>query len=194
MVTSNDGVNSMVNFDKDVFTTFEVAKVCRANITSIKNWIEQGELKAFRTPGGHYRIEKRVLMDFLSRHEMPNPFLKRDSHKVMFFGKTGHLLNELKAELDDHATLIHETEPTRAALIIGNEKPDVLVVDLETVAIEALDLVKDIKSIDSLRPIQLIGVKGENGELKALEEAGYRFAVSKNEGFDSVLDKVTRLL
>ena len=45
-----------MNLDKEVYTTFEVARVCNANITSIKNWIDKGELRAFRTPGGHYRI------------------------------------------------------------------------------------------------------------------------------------------
>ena len=40
------------NLDKTVFTTFEVARVCNANITSIKNWIEKGNLRAFRSGDG----------------------------------------------------------------------------------------------------------------------------------------------
>ncbi|MBH23627.1 MAG: hypothetical protein CMH57_03990 [Myxococcales bacterium] len=119
-----------INYNKDVFTTFEVAKVCNANITSIKNWIEDGKIRAFRTPGGHYRIERAVLIDFLNRYGMPNPFTARDRKRVLIIGT-----NPGDVELVRRAVgRDHEVEGTddgmEAALMVGERRPDCVVVDI----------------------------------------------------------------
>jgi excisionase family DNA binding protein len=48
-----------------------VAKCCGVSNTTVLRWISAGELEAFRLPGGHYRIEKGHLSDFLARYHMP---------------------------------------------------------------------------------------------------------------------------
>jgi hypothetical protein len=71
---------------KEIFTTFDVSRICQANIASIKNWIMKGYLKAFRTPGGHYRIQKKDLINFLRKYHMPNPF-SGEMLRLYFFSK-----------------------------------------------------------------------------------------------------------
>ena len=38
------------------FTTSEVAKYCAVTNDGVLKWIKSGKLRAFSTPGGHYRV------------------------------------------------------------------------------------------------------------------------------------------
>ena len=51
-----------------IYTTHEAAKILKAHCTSVINWIEQGELKAYKTPGGHRRIRKQDLDKFIKKY------------------------------------------------------------------------------------------------------------------------------
>jgi len=37
----------------------------------VLEWIKSGRLKAFRLPGGHYRIDKKDFKEFLEKWNMP---------------------------------------------------------------------------------------------------------------------------
>ena len=57
--------------DKEILTTFEAAKYCHVHPGTIKNWIRNEHLKAFKTPGGHRRIYRRDLDKFLQDMDIP---------------------------------------------------------------------------------------------------------------------------
>lgn len=53
-------------------TTGDVAQYCDVTRQSVIRWIKEGKLKThYRTPGGHYRIRKADLRDFLEQFDMP---------------------------------------------------------------------------------------------------------------------------
>jgi len=54
-------------------STTKVAKFCHVSHAAVCNWVKAGKLKAYRTPGGQYRIEPAVLKDFMKQHGMPIP-------------------------------------------------------------------------------------------------------------------------
>ena len=54
-------------------TSHDVAKLLRANATSVNKWAEEGHLKCYRTPGGHRRFNARDVADFCGRFNMPIP-------------------------------------------------------------------------------------------------------------------------
>jgi len=56
---------------KSVYTTHDVAKYCHVTMTTVVNWIEEGSLKAYKTKGGHRRIKKNDLLEFLRDNNMP---------------------------------------------------------------------------------------------------------------------------
>jgi excisionase family DNA binding protein len=49
-----------------------IAKHCGVSNTTVLRWISAGELPAFRLPGGHYRIGREDLTDFLNKYGMPS--------------------------------------------------------------------------------------------------------------------------
>jgi excisionase family DNA binding protein len=57
--------------EPDPLTTGQVAKWCHVSRASVLNWIRNGKLKAYSTPGGHFRILASDLLPFLEAHGMP---------------------------------------------------------------------------------------------------------------------------
>ena len=56
-----------------LLTSHEVGALLQVNPSSVKKWVNEGRIAAFRTPGGHRRIRVADLVDFLHRHAMPIP-------------------------------------------------------------------------------------------------------------------------
>jgi len=115
-------------YEKDIFTTYDAARICAANIASIKNWIAKGLLKAFRTPGGHYRIKRRDLQLFIQKYNMPNPFKERFEKKIYILDTDTKALDKVTKALSEHTVTTFD-DPLPAALKIGLERPDLVVMD-----------------------------------------------------------------
>ena len=49
------------------FTTSEVAKYCAVTNDGVLKWIKSGKLRAFSTPGGHYRVSSEDFREFLEQ-------------------------------------------------------------------------------------------------------------------------------
>src|SRR3989339_789456 len=54
-------------------TTFQVSKLLHVDITTVIDWIDSGKIPAYKTPGGHRRIEIKDLLEFLKKYRMPIP-------------------------------------------------------------------------------------------------------------------------
>ena len=49
----------------------DAAVYCQVSKSTVLKWIKDGKLKAFRLPGGHYRIDRQDFRSFLERYNMP---------------------------------------------------------------------------------------------------------------------------
>ncbi|MEL3902419.1 response regulator [Treponema phagedenis] len=56
-----------------MFSALEVADMCGVVNQTAINWIRNGYLKAFNTPGGQYRVYKEDFLDFIKERGMKIP-------------------------------------------------------------------------------------------------------------------------
>lgn len=141
--------------DKAVFTTYDAARICNANIASIKNWIAKGLLRASRTPGGHYRIKRRDLGLFVQKYNMPYPFEEK-ARKVIYI-----LDSDKKAVKQAETVLAGNTiqsyfEPLHAALHIGLDRPDVIVFDINAKGFDGTAFLDLLFAYPDTRNIQIV--------------------------------------
>ena len=55
-----------------VFTTGQVAKICKVAPRTVSKWFDSGRLKGYRIPGSQdRRIPREYLIRFLKEHGMP---------------------------------------------------------------------------------------------------------------------------
>lgn len=52
-------------------TTGEIAQICQVSQATVLNWIRDRGLKAYATPGGHYRVLPSDLRSFAVQYHMP---------------------------------------------------------------------------------------------------------------------------
>ena len=186
-----------INLNKDVFTTFEVAKICNANITSIKNWIENKKIRAFRTPGGHYRIERLVLIDFLSRYDMPNPFDARRSKRVLLVCNDPGTVELVRRAVGRGNEVEGTDDPVEAALLVGDRHPDCLVIDLFMEGLNGLHLVKLIRNNHNFNNIRIVAYTDSEDtdvEHKALSDYEVDHFVRQSDGIEALNEVVKSAL
>lgn len=184
----------MMNLEKEVYTTFEVAKICNANITSIKNWIEQGELRAFRTPGGHYRIEQKILDDFLNRHSMPNPFASRERRRILLVHPDVHFADRMRIHFGEDHDYDSTSNAVDALLKIGRWKPDAAVVDISVNGIDAVGLCERVRADAELSPVDIIIIHDNDDTYdQSVRNAGANYTVH-NGGEDAIVEAVRRAI
>lgn len=56
-----------------LYTTHDASKLLHMDPATITKWIDKGFILAYRTPGGHRRIQAPHLVAFLKCFEMPIP-------------------------------------------------------------------------------------------------------------------------
>lgn len=67
-----DAASQPVKRKKKIFTTGQVAKICRVAPRTVSKWFDSGRLKGYRIPGSQdRRIPREQLIRFLKEHGMP---------------------------------------------------------------------------------------------------------------------------
>ena len=58
---------------KNFYTTHEISRFCNVYPTTVINWIKDGMLPAYTTPGGHRRIKREDILHLMKKNNMPIP-------------------------------------------------------------------------------------------------------------------------
>ena len=84
-----------------VFTTGQVAKICKVAPRTVSKWFDSGRLKGYRIPGSQdRRIPREYLIKFLKEHGMPLGDLEDEAMaKVLIVAQDQVLIENLKREL-----------------------------------------------------------------------------------------------
>jgi excisionase family DNA binding protein len=143
----------------------EVAQVCRVTTRTINNWIRAGKLKAYATPGGHFRIWPNDLETFLKAHQMDINFDFRGEHpkRILIVDDDEAYAEMIKEMLRDklQGCEIAVTQDGYEALImLGELTPDIVVLDLM------------MPGIDGFKVLDLIANRKANHDLKVLILSG----------------------
>lgn len=69
--------------NESVFTTYQIGRFCAVNITTVMDWVDSGKLRAFKTPGGHRRVLRSDLLEFLQTYGMPVPGELRAAKRIL---------------------------------------------------------------------------------------------------------------
>ncbi|HUI31446.1 MAG TPA: response regulator [Candidatus Acidoferrales bacterium] len=147
------------------FGVGQAAQVCRVTTRTINNWIRAGKLKAYATPGGHFRIWPSDLKKFLKAHNMDITFDFRGERP-----KRVLIVDDDEAYAEMVREVLHDKLPNceiaitqdgyDGLIMLGELKPDLVVLDLMMPGIDGfkvLDLIADRKSSYDLKVLILSG-------------------------------------
>ena len=132
--------------NEGIYTTGEIAKICKVNAHTVARWIDSGALEGFRLPNSRdRRVRKDCLVAFLKRHGWPLGNLVKEQGpelKILALGVADHLLKSVsRAEPE---WLIYESrDPISAAFDAGLIQPEAILIDLNTINRERAELFAD---------------------------------------------------
>jgi len=134
----------MINFKVDMIhikpmNVGLIAKVCRVSKKAVLNWIygecghKKIKLKAFGTPGGHYRVWPSDLAAFLELHKMDIPFRWQDSRKLIVMCvdlglTTLESVKDAAAVYNLNNVVFSATDIYDACFTLGEQKPKLIFV------------------------------------------------------------------
>src|SRR5262245_41820723 len=83
---------------KKVFTTGQVAKICKVAPRTVSKWFDSGRLRGYRIPGSQdRRIPREHLIKFLKEHGMPLGELEEEGlHKILIIGAEKLFIDRVK--------------------------------------------------------------------------------------------------
>src|SRR5437879_3247202 len=94
-----------------VFTTGQVAKICKVAPRTVSKWFDSGRLKGYRIPGSQdRRIPREYLIRFLKEHGMPLGDLEDEAMaKVLIVAQDQVLIENVRRELPEQRSFKVET-------------------------------------------------------------------------------------
>lgn len=160
-----------------LLTSSEVGDLLQVNPSSVKKWVDDGLLVAFRTPGGHRRIRASDLVSFLVHHHMPIPADLQDASKkrLLIVDDEVDQLKALARSFKRFADRVEVTTTSNgidALVLVGSFHPHAVLLDVYMPGIDGLEVCRRLKKNPATKDVQIYVVSGSFTaalEQKALE-------------------------
>lgn len=179
----------------NTLTTREVAKLLGLAVRSVQLMVDRGELQAWKTSGGHRRIARDSVTQWLAQRPGNGVGLPRPAHAsapsqvgarrrvtdsrqptVVLIEDSGHFQGVIKLMLQrSHPQVsLHVASDAMVGLALcGAVRPDVLMVDLLLPGIDGATLIGSLRSQKHFAGLQLMVVTS----LDASQREPYAFAL-----------------
>ena len=184
-----------------LLTTGEVASYCDVSTNAVKKWIRNGRLKAFRTPGGHFRVESDHFKEFLGRHNMPiyQEFFGGAAKKILVVDDDAQVratVTEILKAMDLVVEVGEAGDGYEALLKVGDAKPDLMILDLRMPRMDGLEACRRIRSNPRTAGTRILVVSGymDDAAQREVIGAGASDWMRKPLDIEEFRVKVRRLL
>lgn len=132
-----------------VFTTGQVAKICKVAPRTVSKWFDTGRLRGYRIPGSQdRRIPREYLIQFLKEHGMPVGDLEDQTvAKVMIITQDQTMIDRLKKELCSRSCfrMAVAGDGFTAGVQAKNFHPDCMIIDFSIGRDEALEICRKLR-------------------------------------------------
>jgi len=150
-----------------VFTTGQVAKICKVAPRTVSKWFDSGRLKGYRIPGSQdRRIPREYLIKFLKEHGMPLGDLEDEAMgKVLIVTQDQVLVENLKRELplEKSFKVAAASNGFDAGIQAESFHPDCIIVDFSIGRTEALQICQNLRRNSEFAEVILIALLPDDG-------------------------------
>ena len=150
-----------------VFTTGQVAKICKVAPRTVSKWFDSGRLKGYRIPGSQdRRIPREYLIKFLKEHGMPLGDLEDEAMaKVLIVAQDQVLIENLKRELPPEKSFKVAVAASgfEAGIQAESFHPDCIITDFSIGKIEALQICQNLRKNPDFGETILIALLPDDG-------------------------------
>ncbi|HMA86924.1 MAG TPA: response regulator [Desulfosalsimonadaceae bacterium] len=186
---------------EDVLTVFKASKYCSVSPKTIINWIESGLIKAYKTPGGHRRINRKDLIAFMENQGMPLPEKEIDAGRIRILVVDDDpiivesIVQALEEDEYDYE-VISAADGFEAGIQVSHFQPDLLILDIMMPDIKGFDVCQKIKCSPETKDTKIIVLSAylDEEKFKQMKEHGADACYSKPLPLPQLKEEVSRLL
>jgi excisionase family DNA binding protein len=185
------------------FTTSEVARYCAVTNDGVLKWIKSGKLRAFSTPGGHYRVSAEDFRTFLNRFDMPvdESFFRGSERRRSVLvvddePNIREIVRRLLSEMDEDMHIEEACDGYEAGIKVGSLQPDLVIMDVMMPRVDGISLCRSIRDNPKTEMIKVLAITAfpEQDNVKKMYDAGADLCLIKPLQFEHFRLEVTRLL
>ncbi|MDD5687868.1 MAG: response regulator [Elusimicrobia bacterium] len=184
-----------------IFTTYQISKMLNVDITTVIDWVNKGMLKAYKTPGGHRRVQIDDLVDFLKKYKMPVPdVITRVKPEAIL--KKVLIVDDEKGILDFISRAIKkffknvEIETAADGFAAGRKisefKPDLLILDIRLPGIDGFKVLEQLKK-EKMKIVVITAYHSEETKEKVFK-AGADAYLIKPFDIEELIRKIGEIL
>ncbi|AKJ27099.1 response regulator [Caldimonas brevitalea] len=163
------------------FSTAEVARRLGVSIPTVQRWVDLGYLKAWKTVGGHRRIDAASLKNFsasreqpLRDEELPKPTKAADEMTTPATGLNVVVVDDNPDDRDVLSALVEEALPGAvlslaengfdALLLIGKIAPQVVITDVVMPHMDGVQMLRQLSVAPQHRPAVILAVSSRSAQ------------------------------
>ena len=189
----------IVDPQKNVFTTGEVAKLCNISQQTVIRCFDKSLLQGFRVPGSRFRrIPRDSLFEFMKRNGMPLDVF-RDGKKKVLVVDDDEAIVEMFEELlgrDGRFEVYSAATGYEAGIMTNEHKPDVMLLDFKLPDINGTEVCRTVRSNPAYEDMRIICISGvaDPDEIQELYDAGIDEFIRKPFEIHAVIDRMSEML
>jgi len=139
-----------------------MAKILHVAVGSVINWVDDGQINAIITPGGHRKIPYKDVVRFLKSHnyDIPQELLMKKLVYIVDDEDAIHTFFQEIFKTIDGFDLRDFFSGTEALISMGKSQPEIMIVDIMMPDIDGIQVIKNIRANESFNDIHIIAISG----------------------------------
>jgi excisionase family DNA binding protein len=151
---------------KKVFTTGQVATICKVAPRTVSKWFDSGRIRGYRVPGSQdRRILREQLIRFLKEHAVPPGELEKEGwHKILIVGAEQLFIDrvhELLPEAEEYKCEVAHSG-FEAGFQAESFHPDTIIIDLAMGRSEAMQIAAKLRHNPQYEQSLIIALANED--------------------------------
>ena len=185
----------------NILTVFQASKYCNVSPKTIINWVEAGHIEAYKTVGGHRRIKKSDLENFMRKQGIPIPEeeIISERKRILIVDDDAIIVETIVQALEEEEydyEIVSASDGFEAGLQVNHFKPHLLILDIMMPDIKGYDVCKRIKTNEKTKDIKIIVLSAylDDERFKKMKEYGADLCFSKPLPLPQLKEEVAKAL
>jgi excisionase family DNA binding protein len=158
-----------MRLDPSLCSTKETAALLDVSLRTVQLWVESGVLRAWKTAGGHRRIPREAIDELLAgrRRSLAGDKAPAERFKLLVAEDEADLLKLYRLQIEGWGlpvTLLTAHNGFEALIRIGEQRPDLLLTDLNMPGIDGFRMIRTLRANDDFRGMEIIAVTALGAE------------------------------
>ena len=184
---------------KTVFTTGEVAQICKVSQQTVIRCFDSGRLQGFRVPGSRFRrIPRDSLVAFMKSNQIPLDKLETGRKRVLVVDDDEAVVEMFTEQLTRQGLFDVKTARTGydAGILTEQFRPDVLLLDFKLPDINGNIVCRTIRGNPNYEHMHIMVISGvaDPDEVEELLAAGADEFIRKPFDINAVISRIAEVV